>query len=355
MKKVLFLAAICMATSAMAQYRYPLEGRSHCNPYMGPCDSVIPRSAPNRHVRKEEKVEVEEKLELTELHRHLENPFFMPEEGQVYSKTTAEFGGRDSDMRYNGNLGVLAANHPFNIEAESEASYVFVEELGFGITDRVAFYLRAGYAKVEREYTNVTTGLVTLESESKDPMGITGGLSFQAVRSKDFTLNLHAEYTKSPDNFIGGYRDQMAAFAVLGKEKGDIAFALHLGILKNKEGTVSGMYDAFGNEFVEKASTDRIVRAELLKMVSPTFSVLFGLDYEMLSAETAGGSEDDVLRGRVQFNFGKEDLLVSIFGGYETHSWNKYLLAESGTSNVYEYDVRDTEGWLAGLKLGLKF
>ncbi|MBN2779801.1 MAG: hypothetical protein JXQ74_01905, partial [Alphaproteobacteria bacterium] len=298
MKKVLFLAAVCMTTSVMAQYRYPLEGRNYCNPYEGPCDSVIPPSAPAQTITVEKKVTREKELELTDLHRNLENPFFMPTEGQVFSKTTAEIGGRDSNMRYNNNLGALAATHDFNIESDAEASFVFVEELGFGITDRVAFYLRAGYAKVEREYTNTTTNLVTLESSAEDPMGVTAGFSFQAVRSPVFSLNLHAEYTKAPDNYIGGFRDQMAAYAVIGKEKDNIAFALHLGILKNKEGTVSGMYDTFGNELIEKASTDRIARAEILKQVSPTFSLLFGLDYEMLSAETAGGSDDDVLRGR---------------------------------------------------------
>ncbi len=369
MKKALFLMSVFLATSAIAEYQYPMRGgQRQCNPYEGPCDSVMPQSAPSRIIKVQKNdgsyetrnenhrtVKSENKTQLTDLQENLENPFFMPRDGQVYSKTTLEVGGRKSKMAYDLNLGALPLNSPFNIESEAEASYVIVEELGFGIHERVAFYVRAGYAKVERDYKSLDTGLITLESSEKDAMGITGGISLQVMRNENFTLNLHGEYTKSPDNFIGGFRDQMAGYVVLGKEKDSVAFALHLGILKNKEGGVSGTDDGFGNEIMEKASTDHIARAEILKQVNSTFSILFGLDYEALSEETAGGSDDDVIRGRVQLNFGTNDAMLSLFGGYETHSWNKYKLTESGTGNTYQYDVKDTKGWLAGVKIGLTF
>ncbi|MHA1541247.1 MAG: hypothetical protein ACTSXL_05945 [Alphaproteobacteria bacterium] len=367
MKKSLFLVLATISIGASAQYRYPLEGRG-CDPFAGPCDSVMPTQRPTRYVpvkKTEEDSDFENKettksqkvesTKSTPLLENLENPFFMPKEGQVYSKTTGEIGGRKSTMAYNNNLGTIAGNSPFNIESDTEASLVIVEELGFGITDKIAFYARAGYAQIEREYKNTETGLITLESEEKDGMGITGGLSIQLIRDSNFTLNVHGEYTKSPENYIGGFRDQMAGYIVLGKEKDSVAFALHLGILKNKEGSVGGTNDGFGNEIIEKASTDHIARIEILKQVNSTFSLLFGLDYEALSEETAGGSEDNVIRGKVQLNFGTNDAMLSLFGGYETHSWDKYKLMESGTANIYEYDVKDTKGWLAGIKIGLTF
>ncbi len=369
MKKSLFLILATISIGASAQYQYPLE-KNRCDPFAGPCDSVIPAQQPIKYIKVKKKIQkdgfeseeiVESKknkkktVKQTPLLENLENPFFIPKEGQVFSKTTGEVGGRKSTMAYNNNLGVILGTNPFNIESDIQASYVIVEELGFGITDKLAFYARVGYAQIEKEYKNTETGLITLESDEKDAMGITAGLSAQLIRDSNFTLNVHGEYTKSPENFIGGFRDQMSGYVVLGKEKDTVAFALHLGILKNQEGTVSGTNDGSGNEIIEKASTDHTARIEILKQVNSTFSLLFGLDYEALSEETAGGSEDNVIRGRVQLNFGTNDAMLSLFGGYETHSWDKYRLMESGNANIYEYDVKDTKGWLAGIKIGLTF
>ncbi len=372
MKKSLFFILATISIGISAEYQFPLE-KNRCDPFSDSCNSVIPKqnisvkktvknddteNKKSTRITKTKKVKSKKKAnrkKSTPLLENLENPFFMPKEGQVYSKTTGEVGGRKSTMSYNQNLGTILGTHSFNIESNAEASLVIVEELGFGITDKIAFYARAGYAQIDREYKNTETGLITLESEEKDAMGITGGVSIQLIRDKNLTLNVHGEYTKSPDNYIGGFRDQMAGYVVLGREKDSVAFALHLGILKNQEGTVSGTNDGFGNEIIEKASTDHIARIEILKQVGPTFSILFGLDYEALSEETAGGSEDNVMRGKVQLNFGTNEAMLSLFGGYETHTWDKYRLMESGTANIYEYDVKDTKGWLAGIKLGLTF
>lgn len=361
MKKVFVSFLALMSVEAVAQYypyQYPLYQKPACGPgQTGPCNYVGQSS--NEMAPSSETTTTPSrrtlKPGLTDIQANLENPFFLPAEGQVYSKTTGEIGGRTSSMKYTGNLGVLASNDPFNIESDTEANFVGVEELGVGLTDMFSVYVRVGYADIQREYKNTTTNLTTLKFDENDAMGATGGLSLRLIRNESLSLNLHGEYTKAPDNFIGGYRDQMAAYLVVGKEKQDMAVALHLGILNNKEGVVDGFYDAFGNELTEKESTDYTGRFEILRQISPSFSVLIGLDYEMLSAETAGGSEDDVLRGRLQLNFGSNQAMLSLFGGYETHSWDKYQLTESGTGDVYEYDVRDTKGWLAGVRLGLTF
>ncbi|MBN2676003.1 MAG: hypothetical protein JXR30_01990 [Alphaproteobacteria bacterium] len=367
MKKLLIsTTAFLLSSGAMAQYAgqdyysrgYSSQGSTTSN-YNSSQSSQYNQIPPQETTSYQSKSQRTPDLAESALKRSLENPFFMPKEGQVFSKTTLEFGGRDADMRYSYNtFGMITPTgaDSFNIESSTDAQLVVVEEFGFGISDSVTFYARAGYAEVNREYINKTTDLTTLEIDSKDPMGVTAGLSLQAIRNASMTANFHAEYTVATDNDISGYRDQFAVFAVLGKETEDVAFALHLGALMNQEGEVSGVYFADGSPFVEQSSTDYIARAEVMKQIKERFSILFGLDYEMLSEETAGGAEDNVLRGRLQLNFGGEKAMLSVYGGYETHSIDEYRIPSGGLINeTYVYDVKDTKGWFAGVKLGLTF